>query len=159
MRVLRVIDSEGFKSPIIEEDDGKIHFVADFDVDVDGSGSSHGDPDYQPDTSLNQNGKPLNADEDLFMVVPGGIAGMVKGVVLGCQGRVTNHRNGRTSFCVVGDTGPTRKDGEGSRALAIVLGINPSPINGGEDYAVITYEFWPGVPAVVNGKHYTLQHA
>lgn len=159
MRLLKTINSEGFSSPIIEEADGKVHFVADYDVDVDGSGSSHGDPDYQPDTSLHQDGKPLNADVDLFMVVPSDILGMVKGIVLGCQGRVTNHRNGKSSPCVVGDKGPTRKDGEGSWALSLVLGINPSPINGGEDYAVITYEFWPEVPAVVNGKTYKLQRA
>lgn len=158
MKLLKTLTREGFTSPILEEDDGKIHFVADLDVDVDGSGSSHGDPYFQPNTSLHFEGKPLNADEDDFIVVPADLPHLVKGIVLGCQARVTNHRNGRTLSCVVGDLGPTTKDGEASRSLALKLGVNPSPINGGEDFAVILYEFWPGVPAVVNGKHYSLQH-
>lgn len=161
MKLLKTLTREGFKSPVIEETDGeaigKVHFVADFDVDVDGRGSSHGDPCYQPDTSLHFEGKPLNSDEDYFMVVPGDLPEMVKGIVLGCQGKVTNLRNGKSKPCVVGDLGPTSKDGEGSRILAIDLGINPSPVNGGEDNAVILYEFWPGVPAVVGDKTYTLQ--
>lgn len=157
MRILKTLTREGFKSPIFEEDDGRVHFVADLDVDVDGLGSSHGDPWYQPDTSLHYKGKALNADVDYYIVVPLDLPKMVKGVVMGCQGRVTNLRNGKSFSCVVGDEGPTFKDGEASRILAIALDVNPSPINGGEDNPVIYYEFWPGMPAVVDGKTYDLQ--
>ncbi len=153
--IIHTFTHEGFNSPVFQEADGRVHFMADMDVDVDGSGSSHGDPYYQPDTSLHYQGKPLNADVERYIVVSLAIVDKITGVVLGSQARVTYR--GKTVDAVVGDLGPTKTDGEASRAVALALGINPSPINGGVDAPAVFYEFFPGVPAVVDGKTYSLQ--
>lgn len=158
-RVLAVMSREGFTSTITElSQGGPVHFVADADIDDDGSGPSHGDQFHQGDTTLHLNGHPLNADVDLYIVVPPVIPKSVKGIVLGSQAIVVNRRNGKRSPAVVGDIGPSTKDGEISVALAVALGINPNPNTGGEDSAVIEYTIEPGVAAVVNGKAYDLQH-
>jgi hypothetical protein len=125
--------------------DGRVTFKADADIDVDGSGPSHGDPYYQPDTSLHLLGQPLNSDVDRYIVVPPAIIRFVKPVVLGCMAKVTYR--GKTTDAVVGDVGPRTKAGEISRACAIALGINPSPISGGVDSIEVDYEIFPGTPA------------
>lgn len=154
----RVIDQiEG--EFIIEEDDERVKFKAKAAIDTDGSGPLHGDPYAQTNTSLHQDGKPLNADVDLYIVVPPQIRDRVKGVVLGCQALLHNLRNGHSTPAVVGDVGPQRKLGEISVACAKALGINPSPVSGGEDSHVIEYVLYPGQAAEVNGKRYTLQPA
>lgn len=142
--------------PIIAADDGSEVFWKAFGrVDVDGSGPSHGDPDYQNDTTLHLNGKPLNADVDLYIVVPPQVINGVRQIVMGCQGAV--FYNGKTIQVVVGDRGPKHRLGEMSRACAIALGINPSPVSGGVDSPDVEYRIWPGNAAVVNGKAYVLQ--
>lgn len=157
-RQIGVFNQEGFTSIAFEDADGKCHMVADFDVDVDGSLSNkYRDPDYQSDTTLHYNGKALNTDEDSFAVLPKPLITAVKGIVLGCQGKATNLLNGKTFPFVVGDVGPTKKNGEGSRKLATALGINPDPNNGGMDTAHILYEWWPGKPALVDNRIYTLK--
>ncbi len=155
-RPLESFNSEGFRTTAYElSEDGPCVVMADADVDVDGSGSSHGDPYYQNDTSLHLNGKPLNSDVDKFIVLPPPVTNAVTGIVLGCQATV--HYRGKSSQAVVGDIGPTKKIGEISYALALALGINPSPISGGVDDASVRYEWTPGVAAVVDGKAYDLQ--
>jgi len=157
-RILATLTREGFTSVITELNEaGVVHFVADADIDSDGSGPSHGDPDQQGDTSLHRNGKPLNSDVDRYIVVPPIICQSVKGIVLGCQASVTNRRNGITCAAVVGDIGPKTKDGEISIALAKALNINPDPVRGGEDSAVIEYFIHPGIAALVDGVSYQLQ--
>lgn len=157
MKTLDTVTGEGFVSPIFQCDDGGITFLADMDIDVDGSGDSHGDPYFQPDTTLHYNGEALNSDVDFFIVVPSQIRTKAKGIVLGCLARVTY--GGKSVSAVVGDLGPTRKTGEASRAVAIALGINPSPINGGVDDPSVFYEVFPGKSAVINGCAYTLTPA
>lgn len=153
MRLINTIESE----PITELNDLTVTYKAKAAVDTDGFGPLHGDPDAQRDTSLHFNGKPLNADEDRYIVVPPAIRDGVLGVVLGCQAYAQNLRNGQTTACVVGDIGPHRKLGEVSVATARALGINPSPTSGGVDEHIIHYTLHPGVPAIVNGKQYSLQ--
>lgn len=153
--VLSTLSGEGFDVPIYRDEDGCVRFTSDADIDVDGSGQSHGDPYYQPDTTLHHNGKPLNADEESFIVVPPVVIKAVLPVVLGCRARVTYR--GKSCEAVVGDVGPTRKTGEISRALALKLSINPSPISGGVDDPVVLYELWPGKAALVDGRQYKLQ--
>lgn len=149
---------EGFISVITElSENGPVHFVADADIDDDGTGPGYGDPDHQGDTTLHLNGAPLDADVDLYVVVPPIICTSVVGRVLGSQCTVTNRRNGLKSQAVVGDVGPKYKDGEISIALAKALGIDWNPNTGGEDSAVIEYLLNPGMAAVVNGKAYDLQ--
>jgi hypothetical protein len=145
-KTLGTINGEGFQCPVWLFN-GRVAFVADLDVDVDGIGESHGDKYYQPETSLMVNGRYLNADIENFIVVPPLIIKSVHPVVLGCKARVTDLRTGRTVEAVVGDVGPTRKTGEASRAVAIALDLDPSPVNGGVDEPCMLYELWPGIAA------------
>lgn len=154
-RIIATIENE----PIIEADDLSVSYRAKGAIDGDGIGPSHGDPDYQPETTLKHNGKSLNADVDKYVVVPPAIVQGVKGVVMGCQAHVINTLNGNQSYAVVGDIGPHKKLGEISIALAQALGIPPSPTTGGEERHVLRYTLRPGVAAVVDGVEYTLQPA
>lgn len=101
----------------------------------------------------------LDSESIPFIVVENYIRTRAKGVVLGCQARVTNLRNGRVVNCVVGDMGPLVKIGELSIAAAVTLGLNGNPRTGGVDDPILKYELWPGVPAVVNGVTYDLIRA
>lgn len=153
MKILAVLES----CAIVEENDGTVTYRANAAVDADGTGSSHGDPDFQNATSLQFDGKSLNSDVDQYIVVPPVIPNSVKGIVLGCQAIVINLRNGRSINAVVADIGPRKRLGELSIASAVALGLNPSPTRGGEDENVIDYTISPGVAAFVHGKQYKLQ--
>lgn len=153
MKILAQIEGEN----IALNNDGTVTYLAKAAIDTDGSGPLHGDPDGQHRTSLQHNGKSLNADEDRYIVVPPQIIKGVGPVVLGCQGWACNRKTGACSAAVVGDVGPHSKLGEVSVALAKALGINPSPTSGGEDSHIIEYTLTPGKPAEVNGKIYSLQ--
>jgi hypothetical protein len=49
-RLLGTISAEGFTSDILEEDDGKVHFMADADIDADGANGQNGSqPAYKVD--------------------------------------------------------------------------------------------------------------
>lgn len=153
MRTIDTIDNE----PINEDIDGKVHFNAKAAIDGDGVGSPHGDPDYQPNTSLRLKGEYLNADEDKYIAIPPQVIHGVAGIVLGCQVHIKDTITYKETDAVVGDIGPHRKIGEISIACAKALGINPSPTSGGEDRHVIEYQLWPGRHAIVDGKEYDLQ--
>ena len=153
MRIVATIESE----EITEHDDGSVTFRAKAAVDTDGIGPLHGDPDAQRTTSLTWQGKSLNADIDKYIVVPPAIIAGVKGVVLGCQASCFHIRTRKTTLAVVGDIGPHKKLGEVSVATAKALGIDPSPTTGGTSSHVIEYTLYPGKPAVVDGKQYSLQ--
>lgn len=155
MPILATIEGEA----ITLHEDGHLSFKAKAAVDTDGSGPLHGDPCAQKDTSLHVNDKALNADIDIYIVVPPSILNGVAPVVLGCKAHVRNTLNGKETDAVVGDIGPRKKLGEISVACASALGINPSPNSGGEDSHVIEYQIWPGISANVNGKVYPLQHS
>ena len=151
-RIIAIIENE----PIAVNDAGtEVAWTAKAAIDGDGSGSSHGDPDFQNDTSLHHDGKPLNADVDRYIVVPPVIIQSVVGVVLGCAAEVTY--NGKTVTAVVGDIGPRSKIGEMSIATAKALGIPSSPNTGGIEAHVVRYRIFPGFPAIVEGVEYQLQ--
>lgn len=77
------------------KDGPKIFFVADCDVDADGSGGNpYHDPYFQPDTSYHLNGKALNPHKVPFIVVPSSIIKAVKPVVLGCRAKMTYLKTG-----------------------------------------------------------------
>lgn len=152
-KLISTIDGEDIK----EYEDGSVRYRAKAAIDCDGSGSSHGDPYYQPDTSLHLHGEPLNADVDKYVVVPPAIIQGVKGTVLGCLAHVRNSHNDLETFAVVGDIGPRKKIGEISCACAAAIGLDPSPTRGGTDAHIIEYTIWPGRPAEVDGKKYQLQ--
>ena len=153
MKTIATIEGER----IYERADDTVTWTAKMAIDVDGKGPKYHDPDAQNDTTLHYKGEPLNADEDRYIVVPPIIPQSVEGVVLGCQGMVVNLRTGAMTDCVVGDIGPHKKLGEASRAVALALGINGSPTTGGVDEHIVLYTIKPGLPAVVEGKHYELQ--
>jgi len=100
-----------------------------------------------------------------FVVVPPMIIKGVAGVVMGCRAVVTNTKNGKSVEAVVADAGPSNKLGEISMACAKAIGVpagegTTHPANsGGVDAHIIQYRLFPGVPAVVNGVTYPLQHS
>lgn len=203
MKTIAVLTREGYRSEIVEEDDGRVHFNGDLDIDADGAYRAYhpinlrglddignardgnggwcgivtvggkpviqgpNDPApgfYVSPTSLHIPGHALtdprcyvDAETVPFIVVPPQIIHGVAGIVLGCKGRITDTRTGRSVDVVVADSGPRSKDGEASIAAAKALGIAFSARTGGEDRPVFLYECWPGVPAVVNGVTYALQ--
>lgn len=71
-----------------------------------------------------------------FIVIPGG----VQWAKLGMRARVTY--KGKTAEAIVADIGPRTKIGEGSIALADLLGIKSNPktggVSSGVDYAIFT---------------------
>lgn len=157
MKKLGSVNGEGYESIIWERTKGGVWFVGDGDIDADGGSNPNNDPDYQSDTTLHYNGKPIDAENVAGMVIPTWLVKAVKGIVHGCQGRVTNLDTQASYPCVVHDDGPKNKDGEITPYLARKLGINPNSISGGEDNPILMYEFWPGVPARVDGVTYNLQ--
>lgn len=152
-KTLAIIQGE----PVVLQPDGSIVYNGPMMVDGDGSGPSHGDPDYQRDTSLHLDGQPLNADVDQYIVVPPQIINAVSAIVLGCRATVYHQRSGLRANCVVGDIGPHHKLGEASIATCRALDIPSSPTSGGESSHILTYTIYPGQAAVVNGKRYNLQ--
>lgn len=93
------------------------------------------DPWRQTQTSVRyRNGRSLDPTRVPYVVIPIGYKAAKNGefVVVGYKGR--------TVLAVVGDRGPRHKFGEGSMALAIALGINPSGTSGGVGSGV-TYTF------------------
>lgn len=149
---------EGYGADVTLHDDGRISFIGDLDIDCDGSGGNpHGDPYFQPDTTLHHDGRALDAETVPFIVLPPEIIGALAPQFLGAKARITNLSNGRSCECVVGDVGPRRKLGEASPAAARAVGISDNPNTGGEDAPRVLYEVWPGIPAVVNGVAYELK--
>lgn len=140
-----------------QTDLGHVVFMAPAMIDDDGSGDSHGDPDFQDDTSLRYNGHALDADLDPYIVLPPPVICAVEPFVLGCGALVTNTATGLSVSAVVGDVGPSRKIGEISIACAKAIGVPSSPTTGGESRPIISYVIFPGLPAVVDGRTYSLQ--
>lgn len=135
-----------------------VQFISDLDICNDGSGPKHGDPSYQSQTAYYNGGKYLNADEDKYIVIPPQVRTKVPPVVLGCQGRITNLVTGQSYPAVTGEIGPQNITGEAAYCLAKI--VNPDIThNEGDDRIIYLYELWPGIPAVVEGKIYTLEPA
>lgn len=143
---------------VVETTDARVVFIADADIDCDGSGGNPDhDPYFQPETTLRFQGRSLNAYKERFIVVPPVVARRTRGIVLGCHAIVTNLLTRKIVTAVVGDIGPTRKIGELSVACAIALGLDGNPNHGGTDEHIIGYEILPGVAAGVDGTIYDLQ--
>lgn len=130
---------------------------------------------YVSATSLHlpdENGQPLPRSSPFkyvdsatvpFIVVPPMILNGVAQVVLGCRAVVTNSRNGKSTEAVVADTGPRNHLGEISVACAKAIGIPTGTTHaangGGASSPTIEYQLFPGIPAVINGVTYPLQHS
>jgi hypothetical protein len=130
---------------------------------------------YISATSLHlpdKDGKPLPSSSPFkyvdsatvpFIVVPPMILRGVKPIVLGCRAIVTNSKTGKSTEAVVADVGPHNHLGEISVACAKAIGIptgTTHPANsGGVSSPTIQYQLFSGIPAVVNGVTYPLQHS
>jgi len=84
-------------------------------------------------------GRYVDSEKIPFIVLPGSIARMA-GARVGDFAMVRNLRNGRSSAAIFADMGPDL--GEGSIALARVLGINPDARRGGT-YRGVLYVVFP----------------
>ncbi len=143
---------QGSEIWLVVGDDGMeiVTFTADMDIDCDGlGGNPFHDPDFQPDTRLHVHGRPLHAELVPYIVVPPVVLAKTKGKVLGSVCYVRNINSKQEAAAVVGDSGPTRKIGEGSPALAEQLGLDPNPNHGGTSDFIIRYEIHVGVPAII----------
>lgn len=140
------------------EDGTYVCFKSDLDICNDGSGPAYGDPHHQSETAYYNGGKFLNANKDRYIVVPPQVRSMMVGVVMGCQGRLTNLNTGAQEDAVTGEIGPDYTSGEAAYCLAKL--INPAIThNSGDKSRIYFYELLPDVPAVVNGKTYKLEPA
>lgn len=109
--------------------------VAGMTIDTDGdlsNGDPHlaamarRDPYRQAETSVRySNGRSLDPTRVPYVVIPIGYSQAKNGEL------VMVEYNGRSTLAVVGDRGPKHRFGEGSMALAVALGINPSGTTGG----------------------------
>lgn len=137
-----------------------VSWCGDLDIDCDGSGGNpHNDRFFQPDTRLRYRGLPLCAEEVPYLVVPPLVLAKTEGKVLGSLARVTNTRNGKSALAVVGDSGPSKKIGEGSPKLAELLGLDGNPNHGGTSERIIKCVIYVGTRAVIDGVAYELQSA
>ena len=128
-------------------------------IDDDGSMNIWHDPCWQPETSLKQDGKDIDAEKVPYIAVPPAILHGCKGIVLGCLCMVINTLKSSTCLGVTAEIGPHEKLGEMSPEMARRLGLNPSATSGGTAAHIIKYVLWPGKPAVVDGITYQLQPA
>lgn len=101
----------------------------------------------------------VDSNEVPYLVLPGHWRAEAKGIVCGCKGRITDWRTGKVLECGVFDFGPRAKLGEASIAAARFFGVPSSPKNGGTSDKRFIYEFWPDIPATVNGVTYKLLRA
>jgi Fungal chitosanase of glycosyl hydrolase group 75 len=157
--ILGIVQGVAIEAIISASGSEKVHFVADADIDADGSGGNPDhDPFFQPDTTLHgPDGRALNAYQVPFVVVPPLVCQKTRGMVLGSECLVTHTLTKRQVLCVVGDLGPRSKIGELSVAAARAIGVPWHPVTGGESRKVIDYEIRVGKPAVINGVRYALK--
>lgn len=92
-----------------------------------------------------------------YIVVNPAVIRRVLGVVLGCRCDVTRLSTGERFKCVVADVSGADNIGEASIATANAFQVNPSPRSGGSNVQDFLYEVYPGEPAEVDGKRFTLQ--
>lgn len=99
----------------------------------------------------------VNSEEVPYAVIPGHLITMVRPKVIGCLCIVTNIKTQFSVRAVCADSGPKTKAGEGSIKLAEMHGIRSNPRTGGTAEPIFRYDFFPGMPAVVNDEVFTLQ--
>jgi hypothetical protein len=109
---------------------------------------------YVSATALADRTKPVNdparyvdASKIPFIVLPGGMARQM-GARPGDFAFVFNQRNGKSSYAIFGDVGPSERIGEGSMALAENLGIRSDARNGGARRGILFLVF----PGSGNGR-------
>ncbi len=187
---------------VYQDEDRRIHYIADMSVDVDGAHHSyrldnkrppalddiHASAGYPNGSWQNvlvpdafDNSKPHVDDEGFcvsmtsyfrtefikydrrrwvdaeavpYMVLPGSIRQLCKGVVLGCKARITRTTDGKFVDGVYADSSGSNI-GECSVFAAKVFGEQWSASNG-DERKIYEYQFWPDEPALVNGEQFRL---
>jgi hypothetical protein len=125
---------------------GAIWFKADMDIDCDGGSTDtcKADRTYQPETSCQSSGKPLDASYLPYIVLPKDSNGLaLNNLGLRCGSIAAVIYNGKIVYGVLGDRGPAGVIGEASYAMAQKLGIYADPNTGGAPYGV-TYIVFTG---------------
>lgn len=145
--------------------DGKerVEWTAKMAVCCDGMPENdYDDPYYQRGTayySNTTNDGYLDGDKVPYIVIPPIIRSKTKGVVMGCQGFVSNTANDQSTIAICGEIGPSEKLGEASCEAARRVGLDGNPNDGGTDSRVIRYVIFTDVPATIDGVTYKLQPA
>ena len=113
---------------------------------------------YVSATALSDRTKPVNdptryvdASKIPFVVLPGALARQI-GARPGDFAAVINRNNGKSSYAIFGDVGPSDRIGEGSVALADNLGIRSDARNGGARRGILFLVF----PGSGNGQPRTI---
>ena len=89
-----------------------------------------------------------------YAVPPGKVRTICKGVLLGCQARITHLPTKRSIDCVTADMSG---NSIGEASLAAAQFFNPElSARNGDDQPNYLYEFFPGTPAVIGGEQYQL---
>ncbi len=96
----------------------------------------------------------VDAEAVPYMVLPGSIRQLARGVCLGCKARITRTTDGKFVDGVYGDSSGSNI-GEVSVAAAKVFGEQWSASNG-DERKIYEYQFWPDEPALVNGEQFRL---
>lgn len=113
---------------------------------------------YVSETALADRSKPVDdparyvdASKIPFVVLPGALAREV-GARPGDFATVINRNNGKSSYAIFGDVGPSDRIGEGSVALAENLGVRSDARNGGARRGILFVVF----PGSGNGQPRTI---
>ncbi len=187
---------------VYQDEDKRIHYIADMSVDVDGAHHSYRldnkrppalddvhasagwpngswenvlapDPKHTASPYVDTDGfcvsmtsyfrqdfdfidrrRWVDAEAVPYMVLPGSIRQLCKGVVLGCKARITRTTDGKFVDGVYADSSGSNI-GECSVFAAKVFGEQWSASNG-DERKIYEYQFWPDEPALVNGEQFRL---
>ncbi len=187
---------------VYQDEDKRIHYIADMSVDVDGAKHSYrldnrkppalddihasaGYPNgswqnvlvrdpknphvpyvdlegfcvsmtsyYREDFSYTDRHRWVDAEAVSYMVLPGSIRQLCKGVALGCRARLTRTTDGIFEEGVYADSSGSNI-GECSLKSAQRFGGQWNA-NNGDERQIYLYEFFPDVPALVNGEQFRL---
>ncbi len=96
----------------------------------------------------------VDAEAVPYMVLPGSIRQLALGVCLGCRSRITRTTDGIFDEGVYADSSGSNI-GECSVKSAHRFGSQWNA-NNGDERKIYLYEFWPDVPALVNGEQFRL---
>src|SRR5579859_1511232 len=135
-------EDSGSATVAVCQKNGAVFWKSDMDIDCDGKTTTqcnkNTDCCYQNDTFCHDTSdNPLDSAHLPYIVVPStsSIWNYTK-YGIACGQVVAVMYNGKLTYAVMGDTGPTGIIGEGSYNLATSLGIDPNPKTGGVDSGV-----------------------
>ncbi len=96
----------------------------------------------------------VDAESVPYMVLPGSIRQLCRGIALGCRAEITRTTDGIAVGGVYADSSGGNI-GEVSVAAAKIFGSQWNA-NNGDERPIYLYEFFPDEPAVVNGEQFRL---